>query len=381
MKRRRLLGSVSPLVIAGCLRLDETASDEKTPDRTSQQMGSDGDSTGGNESAEDDGHDDSSGDDEGGDPDDESVAYPRGLNEDSVSPLLADSHVKSLQDSSFEFEYTLMNYTEGWERPSARARVENGIARREEGTEHFYRDDLTEWLWTMQYRGDRLYGIMDSGPRGGMVGLGDIVYVDHLRALLRSVSFHRIETVEWDGERLFRIEGDTVEDPAPAVERLAIADLSGASVEGYVGKEGTVRSLEAELEYTREGEANLADFVYDVRNIDETTVEEPDWVPTAEERAPSLSLEQSDDGTYFRLEHEGGQALRPNTKIEQTGDRYSVHLDRKLEVGDVLYLWFEDDQLNLSRDGPPSDATVLQNAIIEITLDQGAYFSWRVRHL
>lgn len=390
MRRRRILGTVAPLALAGCLRLDETDGTESDDPSRRMNSGDSEDDPGSDDGStetdagSDDADDSAGSDDESGDDGDESPSYPRGVSEDGVSPLLADNHVNSLHGSSFEFQYVLANYTEGWERPSTRASVEADRAWMKGagiGDETFLRNDLHECLWTMRFRGDRLYGNVDFGPRGNLVNLGDVVFSDHLRSLLRAVSFDEVAAVEREGETIFRVRGDTVEDPSPAVDQLAVTGLDGATVEGYVDADGIVRSLEAELEYTRDGEPNLADFVYEVRSVGETTVPEPDWVSTAADRAPRLSLSRSDDGTYFRLDHEGGQALRPNTKIERTGDRYAARLERELAAGETLYLWFEGDRPRLSREGPPSDATVLEKGIIEVTLESGPYLSWRVRHL
>lgn len=95
-----------------------------------------------------------------------------------------------------------------------------------------------------------------------------------------------------DGRQVVRLESEgtpTVEELDRGVVPRNATDLRNWTVTAVVDGEGRVLQFRANAEYTLQGEDGRLDFEFDVLRMDEPSVERPDWVDEALERAAEQS--------------------------------------------------------------------------------------------
>ncbi|MDR5673160.1 hypothetical protein RH858_08355 [Halalkaliarchaeum sp. AArc-GB] len=330
MRRRRILGTVLPFSLVGCLRLTETDESTTEPAETPTPEPTESVAPGQTEEnlTEKTPTEESEGETEG------ELEYPTGLSEDGVSPILADNHASSLRDESFVLE--LLNHAHhAAELKLVRVDPERAHVTVTGEAEIYYRDGRTEELWRQYHGGEQYYGMPNRDPSWSGIGIGSLVDHKTLRVLLDTVSYDNVSVEERDGEQVFRIAGDTLEDPERLEDGLYINRPTDASAEGYVTQKGIVRSLAVEVIYTEDESETLGEVRYEMGNIGNVTVLEPEWAETAEERAPELSAALSEDQTYVRIVHEGGQNLPPETLVDNTANEGDVVIGRELTDGDT----------------------------------------------
>lgn len=380
MKRRTVLSGLPPVALAGCMRLQEgeDAQDDTGDNRVQSTDNSDDDRDGGG-NGENEGYNGENDDQNGGSNTNDEVDYPTGLDEDGVSPMLASAHSRELTDHSFTGSFWVENLTSGWDAGRTISYTEDKVSLfiENRGIEYYFSGEQ-EW-WRQQWGGQYVYGQAEyesrSPPR---IEPETVTFGEVLESFIRGCSFDPPVIESEQGPRIFTATATAVDQPAAFQEVYhGTGDVESADATLEVDSDGIIRSFGGEFQAVKNGESQLAIAEVQVTDIDETSVSEPDWVETATDRSPRFDAAIGDDGSHVVISHGGGDPVPAELEAALSTpnhDAFGAIVHTSLEVGDSLYLWLEDGDLQWSTDAPgKSDRSISTNWWILLRLNNAIY--------
>lgn len=296
------------------------------------------------------------------------ASFPIGLSEDGADELLFETHARTLSGSSFHVEWTKVDRTRSEIEWQKEYRGDHGVAlgewvRIDGGTVGMYRSGPDAY-WREDIGGGYTYGNDPSG-----YDVDRVLWAGELRALLEAGAWEPPSVVQeaprttWE----LRADGISTASASPRDTAGSIVSISAATLE--VDDRGVIRHLEAVYAVDQAENDPAAEYEtrYSVSSIGDVSIDPPAWLPTAEERAPIVSVSLTDDRRYVKLRIESGNRLEPGTVIqvhdrERRDSRIHLRLDEPLEPGTTAYIYQyrpadEFPSGRISRGGRPSDAS------------------------
>lgn len=187
-----------------------------------------------------------------------------------------------------------------------------------------------------------------------------------LGALLDAAMFEASELDERDGTPVVVFESvDVINASAlESVQRMERYDDLEASI---VVSEGGVVSYQWKLEGERFDRPRMIRESGTVEDVGEATLEEPDWVDEARERALELSIEPAADESSFVVTVERGDPIPSGAQIDFfAGTQLRGELDREITQEDTLYLYNDGGQLGTSVNSEPNSGSALQTDFADL---------------
>lgn len=295
----------------------------------------------------------------------ENFSYPAGASQDGIVPAeLHSTHRSSITDGGSATVSTdrATDYGNSTESIDATTRYgSNGLLFIKEN------GDLTESLWSsasddtgyveMDTGFDQRYRIDNQAPRPERV----------LR--LRLVK-HLLAGGQWSEAQ--EVGENAAGEPVVIYDSVGIAseqDLQRVRpADNISGFEASISVTESGVisQYSYDIEADINDSPHDqqetttVGMIGETTVENPSWTATAQEKGVQFNVSATDNKKAVMLELVNGE-VPSGSRVQLSSNRFKmVDLGQSLSVGDTLYLSFsENTDLLLGFNEIPSGATEL----------------------
>lgn len=340
--RRRFVASSALLGLAGaagCLRLTQSQG-ETTAGSGTGSPGDDGQtstattSTSSAESTDADGT-----------ADDGEATYPPGVSEDGVTETLAFAHRQQVSGETRTVRTTYMGFRELTARLAA---DDTAVVESSRGPESYVAAD---GLYQRFVVGDEtIYAFNETvfrDYRPEIVGGQDL-----LSGLVRGGAFAPVGTQTRDGDTLFVLEADAVEDQRALEETESINrffresefPLETFSASALVTPDGLVRSVGA----TIGGGGDSGTFAVETSAVGATSVTEPSWTATAAEREATFRATLVDDGAFVELVQTGGQSIGASTDVEfdvgafDGREYYSTRYQGSTSAGATFYLYKTD---------------------------------------
>ena len=307
------------------------------------------------------------------------LEFPTGLGPDGVEPFLVDNHVNTLAGTPYTevFQSTLV--TTGDSMVNQTTQIGDGIA-------------LTTWGdgsgIEMVSTSETQYWRQDLGDR---VSYGENRWRFDFTMLCRARQLQRLFLAgAWnapepnDAEGYFTVTADEAGDPRGLRQdhRLGGPEVGGLeefSGEARVLENGVIRELLVEYQYLSTAEDRLFKVAvrHAVEDVGQVSVEEPPWLATAQEQAPTVEATITDDQQFLRFEHQDGNPIEPGTNVvlyDREAERNWGYrdTDEPIEAGTTMFLWMENDEFQWTRGSRPIDANPQ-------SLD-GRYGFWMHRH-
>lgn len=343
MPRRRLLEAAvtaSAFGLAGCLRLEDGGGGGEPGTRTT----TDGSSTTSGEpetkTTEEPAPEETTADPQ--------ADYPSGVSEDGVTPVAVQSHFVELADVPVTVKTKYMHRQSTAKLSPNATRVSP-----EEGVDVYVADGRTYKRYDVNDQ--TIWGYRDGVPadyeRSVLAG------EDVMRGLVRGCAFRPTGRNLEDGETVFNVAADEVED-ADAFEgtrRIArffresefpIRSVSGS---GTISADGVITELTAFLA----GDGDSGEFSVETSAVGSTRVSEPDWASTAKAERAQFESSFAADRNYVAVEQVGGQSIDTSflrcevDAYDDTGyydGTYDGSFDGSIETGDRLYLYKTGEQ-------------------------------------
>lgn len=361
--RRRVLvagGLAGVLGVSGCLRLSQaeptgTGTGNGTATTTDGQAAT-ATATDTATATETDAETETSGDG--------AVSYPPGISEDGVTDALVLEHRQRTEGRTRTVETTYMGYTRRTARfaGDGRAYVESS-----RGPETYVADGQLFQRTTLG--GQEIYAYADSlrFEFRPLVLSG----ANLLNALLKGGNFAPVGRQTRDGETLFILEADAIEDAAVLEGTRSVGryfrrsefPLESFSASALVNADGVVREMEAYLQ----GDGDGGEFVVNTSDVGSTSVSTPTWKGTARRDAATFEASMSADGSYIELSQTGGQPIGTDVDVRFEIDAYdrreyfNGNYQGSSSEGTTFYLYKTDEEtdygspkLGISKDLRPS---------------------------
>ncbi|MCT9095179.1 hypothetical protein [Haloarchaeobius sp. HME9146] len=350
MKRRALLGALSGVAAAGCLRLssgDETTTgtqavqtDTKTDTATATATAPETQTTTGRVGE---------------------LEYPSGLSDDGIGRFLYSFHTQALASASFQTKWSKIDVERSHIKWQKSHRVDDRAAlgswtRTDGGAPFEIFRSGTDALWREDMGDHYTYGNDSEG-----YSVEEITWGQELEPLLRAGDWNEPTLVEEEYPAVWEVETDTVEDESaiPGYHQGTIQTLS-ATVE--IDENAVVRSVEATYQIQeRDGNEIRYASQFTLDSLGEVTVTEPSWLPTARERVPKVAATLSDDDRYVKMVIESGVRLEPGSYVQLFGEEDGGHwpLEEPIEPGVETYLykssdWADNHHLGVTRGSKPT---------------------------
>lgn len=188
----------------------------------------------------------------------------------------------------------------------------------------------------------------------------DIDGADTIAALIDAAMFEASELDERDDTPVVVFEAVDVIDASALedVERMDRYDDLAASI--VVSEDGIV-GYQWELEGEQFDNPRVVSESGTFDDVGESTLEEPDWVDEARERALELSIEPTADESSFAVTVERGEPIPAGAQIDlSVGRHLSGELDAEVTQGDTLYLYDDEGRLGTSVNSKPNGSPTLQ---------------------
>jgi hypothetical protein len=369
--RRRVLaagGIASVLGLSGCLRLSEaeptgtatSATAATTATTTGDQSATETDTTTATETETDTATESET---EPTESDDEAT-YPPGVSEDGVTEVLVLEHRQLTSGRSRTVETEYMGFSRRTARFSGDGRVSVESSR---GPETYVENG--QLFQRSRLGGEEIYAYNDSlrfelRPTA-------LAGVDVLEALFRGGNFAPVGRQTRDGQTLFILEADAVENTSVLEEtrlvnryfRESEFPIESLSASALVTPDGLVVEMEAYLQ----GNGDGGEFVVNTSDVGSTSVSPPTWKATAKREEAQFETSLSSDGTYVELRQTSGQAIGSVTDVDfeidayDGRDYYNGRYQGSTNSGTTFYLYKTDEtteygspELGISKGSPPS---------------------------
>lgn len=187
----------------------------------------------------------------------------------------------------------------------------------------------------------------------------DIKNTETLRQLLHSGVFTDVSVEEREDDLTWFTY------TATELSTNAHHNVPGENIENYeatvvLTADGVVREVSMTYDADVSGQQMTVNIEMTYEQFGETTVEEPDWLSTAESEATDLRTSVNSDTSTIELTHQGGTTVPAETTVVlvTSNSHWSYTTEQSIEQGDTVYLYFDQNQdLQLSRTQPSADAT------------------------
>ncbi|WP_435334922.1 hypothetical protein [Haloarchaeobius sp. TZWWS8] len=372
MKRREVLGALGTVGAGGCLRLEgdssETADepDDASPSNTTGTAQAAADERTTQESAQD------------------TEELPLGMDQDGVSPLLADAHRSAAATTTYHLETTLEKVGEGTAHWITVDKADGTALLGREGIIEKY---LTESrsTWRGDHRGDWTYGDVEPPWRDGLP-MEWLAQRYQLKQLIAGAAFDAPSRTETAGETLFTASASEVADEAPLLELYDWTmpeEVAAVSVEITADADGLVRECRAETKLVSGDDLRVMDHRFAFTDVGSTEVVEPSWLGTAREKAARIDSRVEDD--FFVLEHAGGNDVVADSVLKLGSSQYygDVPLSAPLRAGQSLWAWREGNEISATV-GRPDQASpdyLLPETNVHLTYVSADYAATSIEHL
>ncbi|WP_238705334.1 hypothetical protein [Natrinema pallidum] len=183
-------------------------------------------------------------------------------------------------------------------------------------------------------------------------------YID-AETVSRIVSVAELERVDVTGDdnEVYVFEASSADEET--VRELDL-DVNAIDVRMEIAAAGYIRSIETELTAAEPADAEQATttmYQYDVTELDDVSVSEPEFVSDA----VRIEGDLSEDGSTLVLDHAGGPAVSADTELilqdaNVSQPQRGASFPAAFESGDEAHVyWTAAEEPAISVDGPPSD--------------------------
>lgn len=291
----------------------------------------------------------------------EPADLPLGLSADGPDPLLAEVHRNVLMEDSFEIEYQIEAVSEGHyhENYTGKASdkyryqinhdVQNNLIR-------FSQSNRGKW-WREIIDGDEIFG-----HNKWAVTKASVTHEAQLKRLLRAGDYGSPQEERQGNTTVYTISADSIGEREAVDElRLDVESVETFSAEGAVTSEGVIRTLQVEFQWIPVSADTLRKHRFLFRTVDTgISLSPPEWLSTAQDRAPSVNVSLTDDRNYVIVSHESGNPFVSGSQFVFRADgeqQYVKQIDSPVQAGDTAYLFLENDELQVNLNGRPTDAS------------------------
>lgn len=349
MRRRTFLAGVGLVGVSGCLRLEggsETGTGRTTPGSRATPPTSASTTTA--ESAE-----------TATETTRTPASYPSGLSDDGVDSFLYPTHRQTLYGSSFRAQWIKRDRESGTVRVQKQYRGEDGRA-----LGRWRTSDGTQVEMYPTGRGDYWRESLATGPTYGndMGNTDPSLWGDEIQPLIVAGDWSAPTRANDQRPAIWEVTADAVDDESvvPGTSHGAPGTVLSLSATMQVDENGAIRSLEATYRLRDDGVGEFAyETAYSVEDVGGVTVEEPAWLSTAQEQAPTVTATVTDD-QYVRFAVESGNRLEPGTRlvVDAEGDEpgFGYVLEDPIEPNTPAYLFTDESGSGtIARETRPSD--------------------------
>lgn len=360
MRRRGLMAALITGSLSGCLRLSSNGDADQSPTGETPTGVTSTPSATNNDPTTPETEDPSPTPEQATDTPagDGSISYPLGLSEDGVDSLLADAHLNELVGTAFDLNWSMANLTRGEILLKREYEVEDGsalgkwsfqgpIEMHSSAQGSFWREDL----------GD----VVTYGQDRRAFDLAHITKNQRLRQLIRTGDWAAPTPEERDGETVFRIQADGVDEGKPLANEFEVESIESFGADGLVDENGVIRELTAEYEGQHLSKNRLFKwrFSYGLGSLGQVSVPDPEWLSTAKNQAPDVSASITENDELLEFQHSGGNAILPETNVtlydrDRRRNWGTGEIVDPLSAGTTVYFWMENDQLRWQRNERPT---------------------------
>lgn len=289
--------------------------------------------------------------------DGEDVEFPFGISEEDVLAVLVDTHLGEVGDARYEKQWRNTNVTTGDTLAAQDVRIGDGqaIVDLQNGGDVTVFYDSEGAYWRENTSASATYG-----RARGTFDLNALERTNVLRPLFVAGAWESPTVV--DGRIEIGAEG--IDRPAALEDEFEMAALESFSASGVVRESGVIERLQAEFQFVpqrREDRLFTVQVVHRITDFGDVSVSEPDWLGTAKERAPTVSVAITDDQQFVEFEHESGTSILPETNVtlfdkDRNRNWGGGEIRETVAPGTTMYFWMEDGRLSWSRGSRPTGA-------------------------
>lgn len=288
------------------------------------------------------------------------VEFPDGVTEERVTTDLLTSHQQIVLGESYTIEWERV-----WEDRIRRTTIEVGtdsVHQRQvssnASSKSFYKD--SSGGYGRANGGEYYFETTEPIDRDDIARFFDVR--DHLGA------GNYAPTGVVPGEDGPLIEARATD--ASVGERLrqyGIESIESYSGSLYVAPDGRIVRWTYEWEFARGDQTRSEEFTYETSGVGATTVSEPDWLATAQDRAYAFTLRAPEDGSdYVAVDVEGGSGGLPSNvyaRIYNQGQGVGRPVDVSVDGGDTLYLALAGDGIRIQKQPDFGDVLTLSGTV------------------
>ena len=215
------------------------------------------------------------------------VSYPDGVSENGTdAAALADGHRTALENESFTLSMELsqnssmgnqsvqMDAAVGADRDDVRANVS---ALRQQVSMYL----TSEKQYTKTTVDNRsMYRVQNRTPRGMQFVPASYTGARYVEQFASNVSFQPTGVREVDGTKLIVLRAN--ESAVTAPDRVNVTEYNGTLL---VDEQGLVHRFDVQVTTEQDGQRAAVGFSFEISDVGETTVEEPNWLDEAKNRS------------------------------------------------------------------------------------------------
>ncbi|MXV63678.1 hypothetical protein GS429_16750 [Natronorubrum sp. JWXQ-INN-674] len=276
---------------------------------------------------------------------------------------MAGTHTNALAATTAELHWDVTDIARGEPKEEWTVRLGSGeaigeIASGEPLTIHWAPDS---GYWRGEWGEEATYG---RHREGGRYDLERITRGRWLRQLVLAGAWGPPQ-VEENGR--FTIEAETADETGALADAIDAESIESYEATGSIDEDGIIREFDAEYQYTTDHTDRL--HIHQVRlrvdNVGDVSVSPPDWIDTARDRAPEVTMDFVQDRQFIELTMHDGNPMVPPTYLTVHSEHQGSlpiagnlgPLSEPVSAGDTLYLYLEDGVVHASRDELPDNVS------------------------
>jgi hypothetical protein len=291
---------------------------------------------------------------------------PPGVNESGVNTLpLLTAHLEGLQGTSYAI--TVREMQRRGERSTTTSRVVRVGDSAASVVRSYSSNPVRSVAWTNGTTTVRRYTVPepDTDARyeynSSRLRLRQVTGQQRVLGLLTTTNFTAVDTVERNGSTVTTLASADTPGNETLRRWFGTTDVSTYRVGVTATEAGQITSLTLNATVGPSAQSTDVGYHYALSDVGTTTVERPDWLGTANQRATRLNATLPENASYLRVEHENGDAVPADAMVRWSSNPRTrprtTELGVRIEPGDTVYASVTNGSVQFDRERPRNDTT------------------------
>lgn len=201
-----------------------------------------------------------------------------------------------------------------------------------------------------------------ASVRPGAFGVRRYMSERSVSTVITAMEYENEGTETLRGKTVFKLNSTGISDKNILEDAYSAAAIRNADATVWVTPKGQILKMDVSVDMLdQDGQRTTVDNTYEIKNVGQTSVNEPNWVTEARSDATKLNGELSENQRYLKITHEGGQPIEDGLlQVYVSGNQLRETTDLTISEGDTVYAYVTEEGQFMLTATPPGENTTAQ---------------------